>query len=447
MIFAAFCLDTYFMYNMIMLKNAPSVYMVVVFSLLAALSLTLFGVLQITTEHNAQLGYLELAGAAAAILNLLLLKFTQNVRLVRNLLLLVILSFLLVMLVTGGTQGTGIFWYFVFPVSAFFLAGGKGGAYWLAGLASATLVILVLSEIDIVDIPYSVVVIRQLLLCLAVVGAGIYAYQKAREKYEQQRKIEAQKLEEAKNEFLALASHQLRTPISAISWFSEMLLHGDAGALTEEQSEHIKQIYASNRRSAAIVDAIIMISNLQTGKLGIRSEMINIHTLSREVIEEQLSAQPVARKLKIHEEYSANTKEVQGDPILIRTIIRNLISNAIKYTSDKGEIYVFIKMNQTTSSKKGEEDALHIEVADTGYGIPKGEQHKIFAKLFRASNIKAKDTDGTGLGLYVVKAILGQIGGEIKFKSQENKGSIFTVSIPLVHAHKGDNKVGGKKGA
>ena len=387
-------------------------------------------------------------GAGAAALNLLLLKFTQNVRLARNLLLMTVSCFLLLMLVTGGTQGTGIFWYFVFPVSAFFLAGGRGGAYWLSGLIGVTILLVGLSELDVITIPYSIVTIRQLLLCLIVVGAGIYTYQKAREKYEQQRQVEQRELDQAKNEFLTLASHQLRTPISAISWFSEMLLHGDAGKLAVAQRDHIQQIYASNQRSAAIVDAIIMVSNLQSGTLGVRSETVDVRAVCRKIIQEQLNAQPTTRQLKISEEYDPELKNIHGDANLLKTIIRNLLSNAIKYTDDGGKIDVSIKMKDVRRLN-GERQMLQIRVADTGYGIPKNEQHKIFAKLFRASNIKAKDTDGTGLGLYIVKAILEQIGGEIAFESEENKGSNFTVVMPAssITPDKSNSKVGTKKRA
>ncbi|HSD56511.1 MAG TPA: HAMP domain-containing sensor histidine kinase, partial [Candidatus Saccharimonadales bacterium] len=326
--------------------------------------------------------------------------------------------------------GTGIFWFFVFPVSAFFLAGGRGGAYWLAGLIAITVLLAILSELDLVEIPYTLVTIRQLLLCLTVVGVGIYTYQLAREKYEKQRAAEQQELDHAKNEFLTLASHQLRTPISAISWFSEMLLHGDAGKLTKAQREHIQQVYASNQRSASIVDAIIMVSNLQSGTLGARPEPVDLQKLCHETLEEQMDAQTVARRLKIKEIYDPELKHIQWDPGLIKTIIRNLVSNAIKYTPDEGEITISIGLRDSAKQHDSQQHMLYIEVSDTGYGIPKNEQHKIFAKLFRASNIKTKDTDGTGLGLYIVKAILAQAGGQISFKSTENKGSTFTVLLP-----------------
>jgi signal transduction histidine kinase len=396
-------------------------YMVVVFSLLAALSLALFGTLQITAEHNPHLGYLELLGAAAATLNLVGTWLTRNVRLGRNLLLLTILAFLAVMLLTGGTEGTGIFWFFVFPVSAFFLAGGKGGVRWLAGLFGATIFLVILSELDVVTIPYSLVVIRQMLVCLFVVTAGIYAYQQARERSEERVRLQQQELDQAMNEFLTLASHQLRTPISAISWFSEMLLHGDAGKLSAVQREHIAEIDESNKRSAAIVDAIIMVSNLQAGSLNVRLEPIDIPALCHEVLEEQLEKHRVVRKLEFIEKYQPHFKKVGCDAALIRVIMRNLISNAIKYTPNGGKIEI---------AASHDEKFVRIAVSDNGYGIPKNEQNKIFAKLFRASNIKIKDTDGTGLGLFIVKAILEQVGGQITFESEENEGSTFTVLLP-----------------
>jgi signal transduction histidine kinase len=410
-------------------------YVVAVFSLLAATSLALFGVLQVTAEHNPRLGYVELMGAAVILLNLGVANLTGNVRLARNMLLLTIIAFLAIMLVTGGTEGTGIFWFFTFPVCAFFLAGGKGGAYWLAGLLGVTGTLAVLEAMDVITIPYSLVVLRQMSLCLAVVGAGIFAYQQARERSEEQVRHEQREVDRAMNEFLALASHQLRTPISAISWFSEMLLHGDVGKLSDEQREHIEQIDESNKRSAAIVDAILMVSNLQGGTLHVRLEPVDIPALCHEVIAQELKKQQDSRKLEINEQYAPQFKKVHADAALARVIVRNLISNAIKYTPDGGRVQI---------AASQDEHAIRIAVSDSGYGIPKNEQNKIFAKLFRASNIKTKDTDGTGLGLFIVKAILEQVGGRITFESEENKGSTFTVLLPSTGMHRKDSNLQAK---
>ncbi|HSX16935.1 MAG TPA: HAMP domain-containing sensor histidine kinase [Patescibacteria group bacterium] len=420
----------------------PQAYVVNVFSLLAFVSLGLFGVLQITAEHNPHLGYLELAGAGAIALNSLGVRVTRNIPLARNLLLLTIVVFLMLMLLTGGTQNTGIFWFFAFPVSAFLLAGKKRGLYWMAALFGIAILMVLLSEFGVTTIPYDLVTVRQLLLSLSIVTAGIYAYQQARENAERQMRREQQEIDQAKSEFLTLASHQLRTPISAISWFSEMLLNGDAGKLGDTQREYVEQVYGSNQRSAAIVDAIILVSNLQAGTISTHAEPIDLGALFHRTIQEQLKRLPNVKELHIHEQYDPGLPKIRYDKVLVETIARNLVSNALKYTAKGGEITVALSRAPEAPEQWGSNGAVRIDVIDSGYGIPKAEQNKIFAKLFRASNIKAKDTDGTGLGLYIVKAILEQVGGHVSFESVENKGSTFSVVLPIDGMLK---KEGGKR--
>ncbi len=406
----------------------PQLFGLTVFSLLAVVSLAFFGILQATAEHDPRLGYLEAAGACAIGLNALALKATRNINLATHLYLLAVLTFLILMLITGGTRGTGAFWFFVFPVSAFFLAGKKVGLYWMVALILSSLFLLGLATAHIITLAYNVVEIRQLLISVCVVTIGIYAYQQARERSERLIYTERQRLDQAKNEFLALVSHQLRTPISAISWFSEMLLHGDAGTLGKEQRDYITQIYDSNRRSAAIVDAIVTVADLQVRHIQVRLETVDLQALCHGIIQE-LQQKHGQKNVQIEENYAPSCVKLQCDPALMRTIMRNLISNASKYTPAGGRIVVSVECITETVRPKSQ-GSVSISVADTGYGIPKSQQHNVFAKLFRASNIKAKDTDGTGLGLYIVKSILDQVGGSIRFESEEGKGSIFTVLLP-----------------
>lgn len=117
--------------------------------------------------------------------------------------------------------------------------------------------------------------------------------------------------------------------------------------------------------------------------------------------------------------------KISVDPKLMRIIIQNLVSNAVKYTPEGGTITVGLKYN-----KKDEKNTYVITVSDSGYGIPKNQQSNIFEKLFRADNVRAMDAEGTGLGLYIIKAILDEAGGKISFKSTENKGTTFTVVLP-----------------
>jgi signal transduction histidine kinase len=134
--------------------------------------------------------------------------------------------------------------------------------------------------------------------------------------------------------------------------------------------------------------------------------------------------------MHVEKKVGENLPQVNADPTLARMIIQNLLTNAIKYTPEEGTI---------TCTLGVEGSDLALSVADTGYGIPLAEQPKIFTKLYRAENVRDKVTDGTGLGLYVIKAVVEETGGTIRFASQETKGTTFYITIPLsgMKAHAG----------
>lgn len=239
-------------------------------------------------------------------------------------------------------------------------------------------------------------------------------------------------IDRAKTEFVSLASHQLRTPLSAINWYAEMLLNGDAGKLKSEQLEYVKEISDGNHRMVDLVNALLNVSRIEMGTLAIDSEPTDLRELADSVLAE-LKPQLLQKKQKVITNYDKNLSKINLDSKIMRVVWQNFLSNAVKYTPDKGKITVGIAV-------KGK-DAL-ISVADTGYGIPKSQQDKIFTKLFRADNIREKVTDGTGLGLYIIKSIIEQFGGKVWFESVENKGTTFYASIPL----KGVSKKEGSKG-
>lgn len=231
----------------------------------------------------------------------------------------------------------------------------------------------------------------------------------------------AKEVDRLKTEFISLASHQLRTPLSAVKWFVEMLQDGDVGKLTEDQEEIIGNIEASNTRMIELVNALLNISRIESGRLIVQPIVGNMATLGRLSLEE---IRPVAesKHLTIEEYISDDVPDILLDERMIRQVFSNLLSNAIKYTPEGGTIKLCVY------TREGE---IVGQVEDTGYGVPERDKENIFNRFFRSKNVREHETEGTGLGLYLAKIIVESSGGKIWFESEENKGSVFAFSIPL----------------
>lgn len=245
-----------------------------------------------------------------------------------------------------------------------------------------------------------------------------------------------QGVDKAKTEFVTLASHQLRTPLSIINWYIEMLFSGDAGKVNENQKKYLKEAYKASKRMVDLVNTLLNVSRLEMGTFVIEPESVNIAKAVKACLEE-LKPQILDKKLILREEYDPGIPLVLFDPKFLTIVFQNLLSNAVKYTPEKGNINLSLALD---NKKK----AVIFKVSDTGYGIPKNQQDKIFTKLFRADNVREKNTEGTGLGLYIVKAIMDHSGGFVRFESpssatfdkatpgkEENKGTTFYVTLPL----------------
>ena len=228
-------------------------------------------------------------------------------------------------------------------------------------------------------------------------------------------------IDKVKTEFVSLASHQIRTPLSTIRWYIEMLLAGDAGALNDKQRKYLEEVYSSNRRMIELVNALLDVSRLELGTFVVEPEPINLAEIAESVLKE-LTPLIKNNQLTIIKEYDPALPLINADSKLMRMIFQNLISNAAKYTLQGGEISITIK-------RQG--NIVAMEIADNGYGIPPHQQGQVFTKLFRADNIKEKNSEGTGLGLYIVKSIIDYAGGTIRFESAENQGTTFYIALPL----------------
>ncbi len=230
-------------------------------------------------------------------------------------------------------------------------------------------------------------------------------------------------IDKAKTEFVSLASHQLRTPLSTVNWYAEMLLAGDVGALNKKQKKYLDEVYRSNQRMVELVNALLNVSSLELGTFVIEPKSVDIRKLAKDVVDEQ-KPQINIKKIKFAFSCGKNVSFMRADPKLMRMVVQNILSNSVKYTPEGGHVRLSLSL--------ADEKNIQIKISDTGYGIPKKQHDKIFSKLFRADNVRNKDTDGTGLGLYIVKSIVEKSGGKIWFESPvENRGTIFYVILPI----------------
>jgi len=227
-------------------------------------------------------------------------------------------------------------------------------------------------------------------------------------------------IDKAKTEFVSLASHQLRTPLSSISLASELLLRGVGGEVEEKQKKYLEEIYHSTQRMADLINALLNISRIELGTFVIKPVPMDLAKNINRLLDE-LTLQVNEKKLNLIRSFK-QIPIVEFDENVFRLITENLLTNAIRYTPGGGLI--------TVKLEKNEFDVL-FSVTDTGCGIPLSAQDKVFDKLYRAENAKEINSEGTGLGLYVVKSVAEKVGAKIWFESKKGNGTTFYVSIPL----------------
>ena len=224
----------------------------------------------------------------------------------------------------------------------------------------------------------------------------------------------------AKSEIISIASHQLRTPLTAIKWYVAALLKEEDDLDAEQTEKYLQRVYDANQHMIELVDALLNVSRIDLGTLTLMPKEVDAVDCLKDVLKE-LAVETKAKDLNIVTEINHDMRPAYIDPNGLHIIMQNLISNAIKYS--------FKGTSITVELQQQSQNAL-ICVRDQGCGIPAEQQRKIFTKLFRASNAAKVATDGTGLGLYVTKALIERAGGKIWFESVEGRGSTFYAIIP-----------------
>lgn len=232
-----------------------------------------------------------------------------------------------------------------------------------------------------------------------------------------------QEIDRIKTDFIAIASHQLSTPPAIVNWQAEALLSERYGPLNGPQREHLEEISKSGRKMAELIADLLDTTRIDSGVLNVDRKQFDFVAFA-EKLRDEYSLKISANKLTVVTAIDPALASIQADTKLTRLIFENLFSNAVKYTPSGGTITVRASLDKVNGM-------MHCSVADTGFGIPKESQAKIFTKLYRADNIRDKEADGTGLGLYIVKSVVNLLGGTISFESEENKGTTFYVTLPL----------------
>lgn len=227
-------------------------------------------------------------------------------------------------------------------------------------------------------------------------------------------------IDRMKSEFISLASHQLRTPLSAIKTYSHMLLDGFMGELTPTQRKSLLTIVIATNRMNELISTLLNITRIESGSITIAPKIVNLQKVSEEVLKE-LKHTATVKDIELSLDVHTRQPTVRTDSMILKEIITNLVSNAIKYTPPGGRVIVHIQ-------NRGKSALVCVE--DSGFGIPKEAKEQIFTKFYRAHNVVRRETSGTGLGLYLVKGLTEQLGGRIWFDSEEDKGSRFYLSLP-----------------
>ncbi len=234
---------------------------------------------------------------------------------------------------------------------------------------------------------------------------------------------EKREADRMRTDFISIVSHQLRTPLSAMKWFLEILMDGDVGTLKPKQKDIINDIHDSNKGMIEFVNQMLNVSRIESKRLAVNPEKLNLNKIAQELLKES-SMFLEEKQQKLNYRYLAEEGlEINVDRSLLQNLLSGLVLNASRYTQRNGNVDVEIT--------RCDKNYVLFKIKDDGIGIPESEHEKIFKKFSRASNAIRFEANGTGLGLYIVKSIVNMVCGKIWFESEENKGSTFYFTLPI----------------
>lgn len=248
-------------------------------------------------------------------------------------------------------------------------------------------------------------------------------------------------LDAAKDEFVSMASHQLRTPLTSVKGYVSMVLEGDAGKITKLQKQFLREALTSSERMVHLINDFLNVSRVQTGKFLIERHSVDLVKVLRQEVR-ALEPMAESRDLRLLLEVPSKPVVMSIDEGKLRQVIMNFIDNAVYYSRPDTDIRISLNV--------GRRD-VRVEVVDHGIGVPASQQAQLFTKFFRADNARTQRPDGTGVGLYLAKMVVDGHGGKLLFSSKEGKGSMFGFTLPLQqpddtddHEDKGERDAGNR---
>lgn len=230
-----------------------------------------------------------------------------------------------------------------------------------------------------------------------------------------------QRLDAAKDEFVSMASHQLRTPLTSVKGYISMVLEGDVGKITSSQRQLLEEAFTSSERMVHLINDFLNVSRLQTGKFVIESRPVDLAKVVTQEVE-SLQTTASAHNLKLRYRAPSYFPILYLDEGKIRQVLMNFIDNAIYYSQAGTTITIELAV---------EDGDVVLKVRDTGIGVPESEQAHLFSKFFRATNARKQRPDGTGVGLFLAKKVIVAHGGTMVFESVESEGSTFGFRLPV----------------
>lgn len=234
---------------------------------------------------------------------------------------------------------------------------------------------------------------------------------------------ELRRLDELKSNFVAVAAHELRSPLAVIQGYAEMLADGDVGPLSEGQREYLGAIQKSTQRLLHITSSLLDVTRIEAGRMDLVLQPTDLPALVWAAVAEFQTLLTARRQyLTLH--HAPALPPALCDPTRATQIVGNLVSNAIKYTPEQGHIRIAV-------DAAAEEGFLQVSVTDDGLGIAPEDQEKLFDRFFRAASAAKTGAGGTGLGLYIARALVELHGGRIWLSSEPGKGSTFYVTFPI----------------